>query len=132
MALTTGYIFDSNWNKSGYWIPFYAEIASILFYFMLYFYLNEIVPNQYGIQRHPLFCFMRSEEEIRVKKLKKKFSNLDLNQPLVFDSEIGDYSSSRFHQPFKNPKKLNQVIKVNNLKKYYDGENIKAVDDISF
>jgi len=60
MSLATGSLFEaSDWSNSGYWVPFSGVVASIFFYLLLYFYLDAIVPNEYGIKKHPLFCFKK-------------------------------------------------------------------------
>jgi ATP-binding cassette, subfamily A (ABC1), member 3 len=44
----------------------YAWVASIscfFFYLGLYCYLDAIIPNTYGISRHPCFCFKSSKKQ---------------------------------------------------------------------
>jgi len=46
-------------------------IESVL-YLILYFYLDQVLPNEYGIKKHPLFflkCFSGSKKTQKFEKL---------------------------------------------------------------
>jgi hypothetical protein len=36
-------------------------LSSIPFWFLVYLYLDAVMPNVYGVQKHPCFCFRRRE-----------------------------------------------------------------------
>jgi hypothetical protein len=47
-------------------------ILNIPFWYMIYLYLDQVMPNDYGIQKHPCFCFKslrkKKKHEYRIRK----------------------------------------------------------------
>lgn len=50
------YLYVGHIEESVCWV---FLVIDILFYLALYFYLDSVMPNEYGIQRHPCFCFRK-------------------------------------------------------------------------
>lgn len=40
----------------------------VIFYIVLYFYLDQVMPNEYGISKHPFFCLKRKNDKINESK----------------------------------------------------------------
>jgi hypothetical protein len=58
-------------------------IFLIPFWFFMYMYLDSIIPNTFGISKHPLFCCKKKQtiEKIRASMMKKA------HDPKVFSRE---------------------------------------------
>jgi len=99
-----------------YWIMLF----DIVFFLLLGSYLDQVLPSEFGIKKHPLFCLMRS------RKSKKSVKDVDsaklLDNPKFF--EAADPS-------FKAQDQQNQSVMVQNLRKKYDTGKV-AVDGVSF
>lgn len=95
---------NTNGENSSFYI--FAQIFLSIFYFLLFLYLDKVLPNETGLNKGPCFCLKKKKKEMTEKK------------PITDDElRISDI-------------KKNQVIKVNNLVKQFG--DFKAVDDINF
>mmetsp|Transcript_24372 Transcript_24372/g.21540 ORF Transcript_24372/g.21540 Transcript_24372/m.21540 type:complete len:1036 (+) Transcript_24372:413-3520(+) len=110
---------------SGYRIGFhYGMMILVFFIFMLlYVYLDQVLPSEFGVRKHPLFCLMRKK-----KNDQKKVSESDVKYvPDGFDpqnfEQVGDQ--------LKNLDSSDESIKIQNLKKVYPNGKL-AVDGVSF
>ena len=90
-----------------------AIVLSIPFWFLMYFYLDSVVPNTYGVQKHPLFCLRRAND--------------------VEERDTGDSTADE-----ENPQRLrdqnkilneNDPIKIKKLTKVFG--KFKAVDKLN-
>jgi len=82
-----------------------------------------VIPNEYGLQKNPFFCFSWLCKKFR-RSLKKNdrieagfLSNLEENSryetEIKYEAAIEDASSALYHQPFLNKenKKVNYFLK---------------------
>jgi ABC-type siderophore export system fused ATPase/permease subunit len=53
-------VFDVDWIN----LPFVwtVLILSIPFWYMVWLYLDSVIPSEFGINKHPCFCFMKSKD----------------------------------------------------------------------
>lgn len=90
-----------------------AIVLSIPFWFLMYFYLDSVVPNTYGVQKHPLFCLRRAND---VEERDTGNSTADEENPLRL----------RDQNKILNE---NDPIKIHKLTKVFG--KFKAVDNLS-
>ncbi|CAD8103132.1 unnamed protein product [Paramecium primaurelia] len=101
-------------------------LFDIIFYGLLAQYLDQVVPNEYGTNKHPLF-FLGVKYENQKKKKKNQVQNYYV-EPLNEDLQDGqDESSAIFHEQMKN--KIQKAVQIEDLKRYF-GET-KAVDGLT-
>jgi hypothetical protein len=43
-------------------------------YFVIFLYLDQVLPSEYGIAKHPLFCFIYTNKKLTHQELKQKNS----------------------------------------------------------
>lgn len=88
-----------------------ALLVGIVFWFFLYIYLDSILPSEYGITRHPLFCLRKkqavvddvyspradiesshlgAEDPIKLMQLTKKFGAFKAVDSLTFSIREGE------------------------------------------
>jgi ATP-binding cassette subfamily A (ABC1) protein 3 len=96
------------------WVAWFLLILQVPFWFSIYLWLEEIMPSEYGTQRHPCFCLgcgkdkeqmqRRSDEEahlvadeiyspddpIRLEYLTKRFGKLTAVNKLRFSIKEGE------------------------------------------
>jgi len=51
-------LYDLSWVSSP--VMWISLILNIPLWFCIYFYLDQVMPSTYGVQKHPLFCFKKS------------------------------------------------------------------------
>ena len=51
-------LYDLSWVSSP--VMWISLILNIPLWFCIYFYLDQVMPSTYGVQKHPLFCFQKS------------------------------------------------------------------------
>lgn len=54
-------IFDLNYVDVK--LTWWALIVSVPFWFCVYLYFDTVMPNEYGINKHPCFCFYNNKED---------------------------------------------------------------------
>ncbi|CAK55643.1 unnamed protein product (macronuclear) [Paramecium tetraurelia] len=96
-------------------------IESVL-YFILFFYLDQVFPNEYGVSKHPLFFLQGLFGGSKKNKLNDSLLDEDYTH-----TQNGDYSSAIYHQKLNIQKKCTVSIK-NLTKKFGD---FKAVDNLT-
>lgn len=96
-------------------------IVTILF-MLLFVYLDQVLPSEFGVRKHPLFCFMRKKKD-EAKKYDKEAQFV----PEGFDADNYEETDN----VLKNQDKNNESIKVKNLRKQYPNGKL-AVDGVSF
>jgi ABC-type multidrug transport system ATPase subunit len=70
-----------------------ALYAAPIFYFVVFLYFDQVVPSEYGVAKHPLFCFLgtdkntRPKEFVRVGSLESNKSESDIEQQTLL---LGD------------------------------------------
>jgi len=78
-------------NQTVAWI---CLVLNVPFWFAVYYYLDCVMPNSYGIQLHPCFCFRKGDEETERRqtynaKVDDEAVNAkiyDDNDPILIDS----------------------------------------------
>ncbi|CAD8125443.1 unnamed protein product [Paramecium sonneborni] len=99
-------------------------LFDIIFYGLLAQYLDQVVPNQYGTNKHPLFFLGVKNEN---KKIKKNIQTHYV-EPLNEEAQEGqDDSSAVFHEQIKS--QLQRVVQIEDLRRYFG--QTKAVDGLS-
>ncbi|KRX07798.1 P-loop containing nucleoside triphosphate hydrolase [Pseudocohnilembus persalinus] len=102
-------------------------IIDTFIYFLLYLYLDQVFPNEFGTQKPWYFpiqlCFGSKKNDA-----KKNYSLID--QDINGENDgASDYSSAQYHELFTNPRKLNRSIEIHNLKKKFG--DFYAVNGVS-
>ena len=104
----------------------YITMAFDFFLFMILgTYLDKIVPSEFGIRKHPLFCLMRSK---RTKNHKKQPEEINSVARLLTTED------ANYEQPesaLKTQDEVDESIKIENLRKVFPNKKV-AVDDVSF
>jgi len=113
-----------NLEINGYKMNYHYIVMFIdlLLFLILGTYLDKVVPSEFGIRKHPLFCLMRSR-----KPQKKKGKRLILNTE-------EDVLSPTYEQPesaLKAQDDSDESIKIQNLRKVFPNKKV-AVDSVSF
>ncbi|CAD8160982.1 unnamed protein product [Paramecium pentaurelia] len=94
-----------------------AQMAvQAIIYFLLFLYFEQVIPNEYGVAKEPLFFLKRNKVQIKENDL---FAQLK--------SEDNDVSSAIYHEEIKYSVPPSIIIK--NLQKKFG--TLKAVDNIS-
>ncbi|CAD8108025.1 unnamed protein product [Paramecium sonneborni] len=106
--------------------------AEIILYAILYLYLEEVLPNEYGTNKHPLF-FIGKKYEIQGEEIVNQYELSSINKPLIGsnrESEIQeDNSSAIYHEVFDNPKQVKRAISIKNVKKSFN--DLMAVNGVT-
>ncbi|EAR92762.2 ABC transporter family protein (macronuclear) [Tetrahymena thermophila SB210] len=110
----------------------------IFVYIILYFYLDQVIPNEYGVSKHPLFFVInlfKKSDKTSSNRLKSKNNSLiqplnqnDEEQVSVFQNPQ-DTSSALFHEVYPNEKNLPARVIIKSLQKVFG--DFTAVDKIS-
>ncbi|CAK72042.1 unnamed protein product (macronuclear) [Paramecium tetraurelia] len=90
--------------------------AQAVVYFLLFLYCEQVIPNEYGVAKEPLFFLKRNKVQIKEN---------DLFAQLTTDDN--DVSSAIYHEEIKYSSPPSIIIK--NLQKRFG--TLKAVDNIS-
>ncbi|CAD8107532.1 unnamed protein product [Paramecium sonneborni] len=96
--------------------------AEIIFYGILYLYLELVLPNEYGTNKHPLF-FIGKKYETQEEEISNQYELTNLNKPFISgrQSEIQeDNSSAIYHEVFYNQKQVKRAISIKNVKKSFN------------
>lgn len=91
----------------------------MFFYLFLALYLHQVLPNNSGVRKHPLFCFMKAaEEEAVISHQEVESSNAHLIEPV--SSELLATDSTK-------------AVHIRNLCKNYVAESgvVQALDNLS-
>ena len=67
-------VFDtSNINEGVVW---FVLVASIPFWFCMYLYLDQVIPSEYGITKHPCFCCRKKKDTAQTQLDGQTFARL--------------------------------------------------------
>ena len=99
-----------------------AMLLDIALFILLGTYFDKVLPSEFGIRKHPLFCLMRKKK----KRTDRSYGNEKL-QPLLSDSPNMEAAGNALLAQDRN----NESVQVQNLKKVYDTGKL-AVDGVSF
>ncbi|CAK76708.1 unnamed protein product (macronuclear) [Paramecium tetraurelia] len=123
-----GGIVNQDWGISieGYFV---LQASTALIYAFLYYYLEQVLPNEYGTNKHPLFFFgFKYQTETDV--LSSSYELGGMGKPFISNRQSEfqeDASSAIYHEVFENIKQ--KAIQIKNVRKSY-GE-LKAVDGVT-
>ena len=53
---------------------------------MVYLYLDAVMPNVYGVQKHPCFCFRKREARERVNTSQIDDPNYEASDPILIEN----------------------------------------------
>lgn len=98
-------------------------VIMIVVYFLLYLYLEQVFPNEYGVAKPWNFCCEKRAD----KKKHHENRNNDGDEERLIEDE--DQSSALHHETFNNPEKLQRSINIQDISKKFG--HIKAVDNVS-
>ncbi|EGR27805.1 hypothetical protein IMG5_188750 [Ichthyophthirius multifiliis] len=113
---------------------FWELIGLIFAYLIVYLYLDQVIPNEYGVCKSPFFFITELKNLFKDKKTEQKeitqsfieYEQFHNNQDITKNV---DSSSADFHEIYRNEKNLAQTIKIKNLVKKYG--QFTAIDQIS-
>lgn len=127
-----------------------------IIYLSLYFYLDEVFPNEYGVKKHPLFCLdfifpclsnnppesYNTNSRSWCPCLKRKNETLLYNNPNTVQIELSDpvqieriqsqpnmISSAIYHEEILGENNLQSSIEIKNLTKKFG--KLLAVNGVS-
>ncbi|CAD8050071.1 unnamed protein product [Paramecium sonneborni] len=103
-------------------------ILSVLF-LLLYFYLDAIIPNEYGIAKHPLFFLHFNKNEIEKRKVDLENPLMNEQEGNVASSTYNDDSSSAYYHEQRNYLNMKPSVKIRQIVKKFG--NFTAVDQVS-
>jgi len=101
-----------------YWITFF----DIVLFLVLGAYLDQVLPSEFGIRKHPLFCLMRSKKS-RSSRYNKDGDSERLTPNADFFEGVDP--------SLKAQDSLNESVMVQDLHKKFDSGKV-AVDGVSF
>ncbi|CAD8193046.1 unnamed protein product [Paramecium pentaurelia] len=110
---------------------FCLQGAEILFYGILYLYLEQVLPNEYGTNKHPLF-FIGKKYQIQGEDIQIQYELANISKPFIGakQSEIQeDNSSAIYHEVFDNPQQVKRAIIIKNVKKSFN--DLMAVNGVT-
>jgi ATP-binding cassette subfamily A (ABC1) protein 3 len=82
---------------------YYMLGADVIFYMLAYLYFDQVVENEYGTQKHPLFLFGKFSRQKSNNRPHGEVDLANLKEPLANSfQDAGDYSSAIYHEPFEN------------------------------
>ena len=94
-----------------------ALVLSGPFWFLIYMYLDSVMPNEYGIQKHPCFCCRKTKS---IEKGKNAFNEIIPNEVDCFKEKKGDdvfiYDENDPILIQNLTKKFGKTLAVNQLK----------------
>ena len=85
-------------------------------------YLDQILPSEFGIRKHPLFCLLRNKSSRKLTRAKDE----ETKRILEMSGNFEDVDSNSQAQD-----ELNESIMVKKLRKVFSNKKV-AVDDVSF
>lgn len=82
--------------------------GDFLLYLILYLYLDEVLPNEYGTNKHPLFFLGFHYASNSPASQEQSSIDLGLNKQLLGKQNfsVEDFSSAIYHEIFENVKQV--------------------------
>ncbi|CAD8056529.1 unnamed protein product [Paramecium primaurelia] len=125
-----GGVIIQDWGISvgGY---FALQASSALIYAFLYYYLEQVLPNEYGTNKHPLF-FLGCKYQTQNDVLSSSYELGGMGKPFISNRQSEfqeDASSAIYHEVFENIKQVKRSIQIKNVRKSYG--DLKAVDGVT-
>lgn len=133
MTLQPNHIYNLDYNED---VALGIQAFNVIFYFLLYLYLDEIVQNQYGISKSKFFCFynlfnyFKSKKVIENQTQYELYQSLNKNPPKISPQAYQPPDQNQIINSFNIEPQLT-AVKVLHLTKNFPS-NVIAVDDISF
>ncbi|CAD8079917.1 unnamed protein product [Paramecium sonneborni] len=115
-------------TEEGYFI---LQASTTLIYAFLYYYFEQVLPNEYGTNKHPLFC-IGCQYQTDTDVLSSSYELGGMGKPFLSNRQSEfqeDASSAIYHEVFENIKQVKKAIQIKNVRKSY-GE-LKAVDGVT-
>ncbi|CAD8188760.1 unnamed protein product [Paramecium octaurelia] len=112
-------------------VYFGLQGAEIFFYGILYLYLEQVLSNEYGTSKHPLF-FIGKKYEIQGEDVSNQFELPNMNKPFIGERQSEtqeDNSSAIYHEVFDNQKQAKRAISIKNVKKSFN--DLMAVNGVT-
>lgn len=108
---------------------FFMLVFDVFIYFLLYVYCDAIIPNEYGVNRHPLFCLHsiiskinKLQRKIRNQGERIEFLNVEMNESLRNeDIALSENTTDRFDE---------SKVFIKGISKTFG--DVKAVNNLSF
>ncbi|KAL4503253.1 hypothetical protein ABPG72_000859 [Tetrahymena utriculariae] len=116
-------------------------LFDIIIYFLLYLYFDNVIKNEYGTQKDPLFfiswIWKKKQNKQQIGSSNELKENLIRENQQESDEEINystnqnqvDYCSAKYKEEFRNVNNLSVTIKVRDLVKTFG--DFTAVDHLS-
>merc|ERR1740117_545886 len=96
-------------------------IVDSVIYCLISWYLSQVLPNQYGLQRRVCFCF-----EACFKRGRKGYQRASTDEPTS-----APLPQEAFVEAVPKSKEEKVMVEIRNLKKVFNKKTI-AVDNLSF
>mmetsp|Transcript_6172 Transcript_6172/g.5545 ORF Transcript_6172/g.5545 Transcript_6172/m.5545 type:complete len:470 (+) Transcript_6172:784-2193(+) len=109
-----------------FWFHYFWMCIDFLLFNVLAVYLDQVLPQEFGVRKHPLFCLKRNKD----KKTSSKVDNDDPESKLI-DERANPDNFEETDPAFIAQDKNNESIKVQKLKKQFASGKV-AVDGVSF
>ncbi|KAL4455080.1 hypothetical protein ABPG74_006462 [Tetrahymena malaccensis] len=113
-------------------------ILDTIVYFLLYVYFDNVIKNEYGTQKDPLFfinwIWKKKQTKKQIGSSDELKENLSVNQQdndeeINYSTNQVDFSSAKYKEEFRNVNNLSVTIKVRDLVKKFG--DFTAVDHLS-
>jgi ATP-binding cassette subfamily A (ABC1) protein 3 len=106
-------------------VIFVCVFFDLVFYGFLYYYLDQVLPDETGLKKKWDFIFSDAKKDSEDKAKDAK----DEGERLVVKDEEDDSGSAFHYEPFPNEQKLAKSVLLKKVSKSYDEQ--KAVDELS-
>ena len=110
----------NNYQMSYHYI---VMLIDFVIFILLGTYFDKVLPSEFGIRKHPLFCLMRNQ------KAKNQLRRVDSIDKYQHQQESNHFEEAV--NALKAQDEKNESIKVQGLRKVYDTGKV-AVDNVSF
>ncbi|KAL4429303.1 hypothetical protein ABPG74_002289 [Tetrahymena malaccensis] len=134
-------ILNQSFNGYKQYFTFVSLQINLVVFSLLFFYLDKVFPNEFGVKSHPLFFLgMKYGKKVEKKSKKNhKTKNVELIQDLYNNSSGDDEESDEnaiqedVDGALRAQIKNDQAIVIKNLKKVFhsDGKEKKAVNGLN-
>ncbi|CAD8134445.1 unnamed protein product [Paramecium octaurelia] len=98
-------------------------------YLLLYFYFDAIIPNEYGIAKHPLFFLNFTKGKTEKRKVDLENPLIQQEQENIASQTYNDDGSSAFYHEQRNYLNVKPSVKIRSIVKKFG--NFTAVDQVS-
>jgi ATP-binding cassette subfamily A (ABC1) protein 3 len=95
----------------------FSFVVNIIVYLFLLWYLDQVIPSEWGAKRHPLFCCCEK--------------HFERTQRIIPARQRSRNTYEEVDNTFKAMEKSNDIIEIADLRKEFNGGDLVAVDNLN-